>query len=220
MVGVPFVLSYVSTTNGLVPVLVVAHHDAVHVAVPHRLQQIPRLPIDVDRLLLQGAHLGDEVQPTLALLLLELERDVPHGPLGDALHEVGRESGDLVPHPLGGGDGDLVDDALVGVEVEGEAGVVLLDDGPGGLLDGLGADSLNKRRGRCVRQTLFGRRDLRPMRGGGDQFDGRLDGDAPESGERELDQHISCHFEPIIVMGRPLSQTSACSRSESRALAA
>ena len=52
------------------------------------------------------------------------------------------ESSNLVTHALGGGDGDLVDDALVGVEVEGEAGVVLLDDRPGGLLDGLGADSL------------------------------------------------------------------------------
>jgi hypothetical protein len=56
---------------------------------------------------------------------------------------VGGESRDLVPHALRGGDGDLVDDALVRVEVEGETGVVLLDDGPGGLLDGLGSDSLS-----------------------------------------------------------------------------
>ena len=53
------------------------------------------------------------------------------------------ESGDLVAHALGGGDGDLIDDALVGVEVKRQAGVVLLDDGPRGLLDGLRADTLD-----------------------------------------------------------------------------
>lgn len=56
---------------------------------------------------------------------------------------MGGETRDLVPHALRGGDGDLVDDALVRVEVEGETGVVLLDDGPRGLLDGLGSDSLS-----------------------------------------------------------------------------
>ena len=45
---------------------------------------------------------------------------------------------DLVPETLGGDDGDLVADSLVGLEVEGEAGIVPLDDDLGGLLDGLG----------------------------------------------------------------------------------
>ena len=35
----------------------------------------------------------------------------------------------------------LLDDALVGVEVEGELGVVLLDDHPRRLLDGLSPDA-------------------------------------------------------------------------------
>lgn len=56
---------------------------------------------------------------------------------------MGGEASDLIPHALRGGDGDLVNDPLVGVEVHGEAGVVLLHDGPSGLLDGLGSDSLN-----------------------------------------------------------------------------
>lgn len=52
------------------------------------------------------------------------------------------ESGNLVAHTLRGGDGDLIDDTLVGVKVESETGVVLLDDSTCGFLDGLGADSL------------------------------------------------------------------------------
>ena len=52
------------------------------------------------------------------------------------------ETGDFVTHAFGGGDGDLIDDAFVGVEVEGQTGVVLLHDGAGGLFDGFGADSL------------------------------------------------------------------------------
>ena len=45
----------------------------------------------------------------------------------------------LVPQPLAGNDGNLIADALVGLEVEGEFGVVALDDDLGGLLDGLRA---------------------------------------------------------------------------------
>eukprot|EP00970_Alexandrium_tamarense_P004561 scaffold766_cov210-Alexandrium_tamarense.AAC.10 len=55
---------------------------------------------------------------------------------------MGGKSSNLVAHAFGGGDGDFVNDTLVGVEVEGEAGVVLLDDGTCGFLDGFGADSL------------------------------------------------------------------------------
>jgi len=128
----------------LVPILdVAADHDVVHVTEPQALEKVPRLLVDVDGPLVEGAHLGHEVESALALLLLKLQTDVPHGSLGDALHQMGGESRDLVPHALRGGDGDLVDDALVRVEVEGETGVVLLDDGPGGLLDGLGSDSLS-----------------------------------------------------------------------------
>ena len=50
-------------------------------------------------------------------------------------------SGNLVPQPLGGNDGDLITDPLVGLEVEGELGVVSLNDDLGGLLDGLGSDA-------------------------------------------------------------------------------
>lgn len=43
----------------------------------------------------------------------------------------------LVAETLGGNDGDLIADTLVGLEVEGEAWVVALNEDLGGLLDGL-----------------------------------------------------------------------------------
>ena len=52
------------------------------------------------------------------------------------------EAGNLVTHALRGGDGNFINDTFVGVKVECETGVVLLDDGTCGLLNGLGTDSL------------------------------------------------------------------------------
>ena len=48
---------------------------------------------------------------------------------------------DLVAEALGGNDSDLIADALVGLEVQGELGVVTLNDDLGGLLDGLGTNA-------------------------------------------------------------------------------
>ena len=106
-----------------------------------RLQQVPGVGVDLNELLLQSTNLRHKVHPALALLLLQLEGDVANGAALDALHEVRGEAGDLVTHALGGDDRNLVADALISVEVEGEARVVLLDNGAGGLLDGLGADA-------------------------------------------------------------------------------
>ena len=47
----------------------------------------------------------------------------------------------LVAERLGGDDGNLLNDPLVGVEVEGELRVVLLNDDTSSLLDGLGSDT-------------------------------------------------------------------------------
>ena len=46
-----------------------------------------------------------------------------------------------VEQRLRGDEGDLLNDLLVGVEVEGQFGVVLLNQDLGGLLDGLGTDA-------------------------------------------------------------------------------
>jgi hypothetical protein len=50
-------------------------------------------------------------------------------------------SSNLVPETLGGDDGNLIADPLVGLEVQRELGVVTLNDDLGGLLDGLSSDA-------------------------------------------------------------------------------
>ena len=51
------------------------------------------------------------------------------------------ENTDLVAQALGGNDGNLIANPLVGLEVEGELGVVPLNDDLGGLLDSLGTNA-------------------------------------------------------------------------------
>ena len=62
-----------------------------------------------------------------------------------------REASDLVAKTLGGDDGDILGDALVGREVEGEAGVVLLDDDTRSLRSQSG--DVRREREVCVREA-------------------------------------------------------------------
>tara|TARA_B110000046_G_C12866439_1_gene344099 strand:- start:316 stop:651 length:336 start_codon:yes stop_codon:yes gene_type:complete len=64
-------------------------------------------------------------------------------PSGDSTHSG--ETGDLVAKALGWDDGDILGDALVGVEVEGQARVVLLDDDAGRLRIEEGGDATSER---------------------------------------------------------------------------
>jgi hypothetical protein len=73
---------------------------------------------------------------------LQLEGNTTYRAPLDALHQVGDEASNLVSHALGGNDGNLAGNSLVGVEVEGQTRVVLLDDDPRGLLNGLCSDTL------------------------------------------------------------------------------
>lgn len=71
----------------------------------------------------EGRNLGNVLILPLTLLLLELERNTTDGTALDTLHQMGREAGDLVAETFRRDNGDLIDDTLVGVEIEGEAGV-------------------------------------------------------------------------------------------------
>ena len=51
-------------------------------------------------------------------------------------------TGDLVADALGRKDGNIIDDALVCVKVQSKTCVVFFNNGPCGLLDGLGTDTL------------------------------------------------------------------------------
>jgi len=89
----------------------------------------------------EGRDLGDVVVLALTLLLLKLEGDAADGTTLDTLHQVGGETSNLVAKTLGGDDGDLGGDLLVGLEVQGQARVVLLYEGLVGSLDSLGSDA-------------------------------------------------------------------------------
>ena len=72
---------------------------------------------------------------------LKLEGDATDRTLLDAHHEMGHVARNLVAHPLRRDERNLSADALVDVEVEGQARVVLLDDRARGLLHGLCANA-------------------------------------------------------------------------------
>lgn len=135
------------------------------------LEEVLGLAVDVKLAALvlgevEGGDLGNVLILALTLLLLKLEGDAADGTTLDTLHEMGGVTSNLQIRPwsvsriyrrmflfasgvaanlvaqaLGGDDGDLIADALVGLEVEGELGVVSLNDDLGGLLHGLGADA-------------------------------------------------------------------------------
>lgn len=111
------------------------------------LEQVLGLGIDVQLARLgvlgevESGDLGDVLILALTLLLLQLEGDTTDGTVLDTLHQVGGVAGNLVAQALGGDDGDLIANALVGLEVEGQLGVEPLNDDLGGLLDGLGTNA-------------------------------------------------------------------------------
>jgi hypothetical protein len=62
-------------------------------------------------------------------------------PIFSQNRNIRRVVADLVAQALGSNDGDLIADALVGLKVESETGVVPLNDDLGGLLDSLGTNA-------------------------------------------------------------------------------
>eukprot|EP00351_Strombidinopsis_sp_SopsisLIS2011_P005191 CAMPEP_0116871824 /NCGR_PEP_ID=MMETSP0463-20121206/2327_1 /TAXON_ID=181622 /ORGANISM="Strombidinopsis sp, Strain SopsisLIS2011" /LENGTH=171 /DNA_ID=CAMNT_0004510937 /DNA_START=43 /DNA_END=559 /DNA_ORIENTATION=- len=96
---------------------------------------------DLDVLNLDLGSIRDEVHLALTLLLLKTERDTTDGTLLDSLHQVSGETSNLVSESLGLNDSNVINDTLVGVEVNGELTVVLLDDGSGGSLNSLYSNS-------------------------------------------------------------------------------
>ena len=89
----------------------------------------------------KGRDFRDILILALTLLFLEFERDATDGATLNALHQVGREPGNLVSQALGGNNGDFISELLVRVEVKGQTGVVLLNEDSRGLFHSLGANS-------------------------------------------------------------------------------
>merc|ERR1719431_619942 len=92
--------------------------------------------VDLNDVLFNGGDVRDVVVSPLPLFLLELDGDATDWAGLDALHQVSNKAGDLVAQLLARDDGNLFAYSFVGVEVQGQTGVVLLNDHPGALLDG------------------------------------------------------------------------------------
>lgn len=134
------------TAVGVVAVVVVSvvitggdDGDSGEFSETHRDEQVLGLSIDGDLLseVLQDRVVGDDVLAALALLLLKLEGDSTNGALRDTLHQVRRETGNLVAQTLRRDLSNLRHDLLVGGEIHSQLSVVLLDDNASGLLDRL-----------------------------------------------------------------------------------
>jgi len=89
----------------------------------------------------ESGDLWDVLILALTLLFLQLEGDTTDWATLDTSHEMGGVTSDLVAETLGSDDGNLITDSLVGLEVKSELWVVTLNDGLGGLLDGLGTNA-------------------------------------------------------------------------------
>jgi hypothetical protein len=107
----------------------------------HALQQGQSVLVNADLVNVQGTLLRHIIITSLTLLLLQPERDAAHRPSLNASHKTGGVAGNLVAETLGRDLGKVVEDALVGLEVEGQLGVVLFDENAGSALDGFGADA-------------------------------------------------------------------------------
>lgn len=195
------------------------------------LEQVLGLSVDVKLARLgvlgevEGGDLRDVLILALTLLLLKLEGDTADGTLLDTLHQVGGVAGNLVanhdislatgesvtgeiwclPQALGGDDGDLIADALVGLKVKSQAGIVPLNEDLGGLLDSLGADA-----------THFGGigRGLRMVVVDGEE--GCWTGGWIETSKEEVEAQnsglstlslLACVLEGAVTVGRTLSFT-------------
>jgi hypothetical protein len=112
-----------------------------HVLEVNGVKHLLGISIDIDGVLIKSRSVGDEIHSSLPLLLLQLKRNASHGSTLDALHKVSNEPRDLVAHALGGDDGHLAGHTLVGVEVQRQTRVVLLDDNASALLNSLGTNS-------------------------------------------------------------------------------
>ena len=104
--------------------------------------------VNLDGLLLQSRNFRDKVQSAFTFFFLQLKRNTSDGSLGNSSHQMSCVPSDLVSHSLRRKDCYLIDNTLVGMEVECESSVVFLDNSASTLLDSLRTDTLqiSKRR--------------------------------------------------------------------------
>merc|ERR1712031_71923 len=125
---------------------VLVRHDieAREVLHVHVAQHVLGVSVNLDAILdheIHSRNVRDVVETLLALLFLQLEGDPLDRSSGNALHHVGGEPSNLVAKALAWDHRHLIANALVGVEVQGEALVIALNHLLGSTLDGLVANA-------------------------------------------------------------------------------
>ena len=81
------------------------------------LQHLVGGVVDLESIGLNGRDIRDVVILALTLLLLQLEGNATDGTLLNTSHEMSNVTSNLVSHLLGGDDGNLLSESLVGLEV-------------------------------------------------------------------------------------------------------
>ena len=149
---------HIKHTNNVDTYLSVLLHTQTLDVHLHSLEHLLSVSVHIDDLLLQGRHLGDEVQTALSLLLLELQGNSTHRSSLDSLHQMlcnhsmlcnatvtypaillrillegkSAHSSTIYKSPL-----KSTEYSLVVLEVQSQLLVVLLNNVSGGLLDSL-----------------------------------------------------------------------------------
>lgn len=91
--------------------------------------------------MLKSRDFGNIVVASLSLLFLKLDRNTTDLAMSQPLHKMCDKASDLVAKGLAGNDSNLLAYPLVGVKVKGQPCVILFNDDPRGLFDGLGPDA-------------------------------------------------------------------------------
>ena len=76
--------------------------NAIQIAKPQTFQHITSIGIDLDRVLFECGHFGNEIQSTFAFFFLQFQRNTTHGAFGNPSHQVCGISRNFVPDALGG----------------------------------------------------------------------------------------------------------------------
>ena len=123
-------------------VYLIVDSDAIEGTVSKVFQKISGVRVDLDGFLFKSRDLRNKVQTSFTLFFLKLQRYSSDWSLGNTLHQVGGETSNLVTHTLGWKDGNFIDNTLVGVEVQRQASVVLLDNCTSTSFNSLSSNSL------------------------------------------------------------------------------
>lgn len=147
----------VATAEGLIGGL--SQLEAGDVVEFEHLQHLLGFWIHLDNVLFKSGHIGHVVVTTLAFFFLQLDRDTADLRVAQTLHQMrnktanekqislssgctsyprmGCSPSNLVSQRFCRDDGDFLNNALVGVEIQRQASVVFFNDDLRGLLDGL-----------------------------------------------------------------------------------